>query len=49
MIEFKHAFFHSYIPFLDFLGQIMHVYKSNWEDSMEIIIRFLQTFSSIVT
>jgi hypothetical protein len=49
MFKFKHALFHSYLPFFNFLGQIIHFCKSNWVDLIEINLRFLQTLSSIVT
>ncbi len=42
------ALFHSCLPFLDFLGEIMHFCKYAWIDLMDIYFKFLQFFSSIV-
>jgi hypothetical protein len=42
----KQALFHSYLPFIDFLSQMMQFYKFVWANLIETYFRLLQTFSS---
>ncbi len=49
MFKFKKSLFHSYLPFPNFLGQVIHFYKSNYMYLIKINWKFLQSFSLVVT
>ncbi len=48
-LKLTHALFHSCLPFLDFLGQIVHLYKYLWLTLVYTYFKPLQTFSFVVT
>ncbi len=42
------SLFHSYQPLSNFFGEVMYFCKYTWVNLMEIYLRSLQTFSSLV-
>ncbi len=46
--KITHAFSHSYLPFPDFFGHIMHFCKFPWATLVDTYHKFLQTFSFVV-
>jgi hypothetical protein len=48
MLVLTKALFHSYFPFLNFLNQMIHFYRSIWVNLTKTCFRSLHTFSSIV-